>query len=60
MNKPIYLGLSLLELIKIYEFWYGYVKPKYRDKANLRYMDTDSFTVNIKQIIFIKILKMFK
>ena len=60
MNKPIYLGLSLLELSKMYEFWYDYVKPKYRDKANLCYLDTDSFTVNIKQMIFIKILKMFK
>ena len=31
MNKPVYLGLSILELSKIlmYEFWYDYVKPKY-------------------------------
>ena len=31
MNKTVYLGLSILELCKIvmYEFWYGYVKPKY-------------------------------
>ena len=31
MNKPICLGLSILELSKIlmYEFWYDYVKPKY-------------------------------
>ena len=31
INKPVYLGLSILELRKIvmYEFWYGYVKPKY-------------------------------
>ena len=30
MNKPIYLGLSILEISKIlmYEFWYDYVKPK--------------------------------
>ena len=29
MNKPVHLGLSILELIKIlmYEFWYDYVKP---------------------------------
>ena len=28
MNKPVYLGLSILELSKILitEFWYGYVK----------------------------------
>ena len=31
MNKPVYLGLSILELSKIlmYEFCYDYVKPKY-------------------------------
>ena len=30
MNKPIYLGLSILEISKIiiHEFWYDYVKPK--------------------------------
>ena len=31
MNKPIYLGLSILEIsnILMYEFWYDYMKPKY-------------------------------
>ena len=31
MSMNVYLGLSILELSKtvIYEFWYGYVKPKY-------------------------------
>ena len=32
----------------MYEFWYDYVKPKYGEKAKLRYMDTDSFIVYIK------------
>ena len=29
MNKPVYLGLSILDLSKTvtYEFWYDYVKP---------------------------------
>ena len=33
MNKPIYVGLSILENSKIlmYEFWYDYMKPKYDD-----------------------------
>ena len=41
MNKPIYLGLSILDISKItmYEFWYDYVKIKYQDKARLCYMD---------------------
>ena len=47
MNKPIYLGLSIL-VITMYEFWYDYVKIKYQDKARLCYMDTDSFVVYIK------------
>ena len=50
MNKPVYLGLSMLELNErlIYEFWYDYVKPKCDENAKLRYMDTDSFIAYIK------------
>ena len=50
MNKPVYLGLSVLEISNtlMYEFWYDYIKPKYRDNAKLCYMDTDSFIINIK------------
>ena len=50
MNKPVYLGLSLLEISKIlmYEFWYDYMKPKCNDNVKLCYMDTDSFIMNIK------------
>ena len=31
MNKPVYLGLSILEISKslMYQFWYDYIKPKY-------------------------------
>ena len=41
MNKPVYLGMSILDISKtlMYEFWYNYVKPKYNDKAKLCYMD---------------------
>ena len=50
MNKPIYLGLSILEISKIlmYEFWYDYMKSQYNDNVKLCYMDTDSFIMNIK------------
>ena len=50
MRKPVYLGLSILELSRllIYEFWYDYVKSKYGRKAKMCYMNTDSFTVYIK------------
>ena len=54
MNKPIYLGLSILEISKIlmYEFWYDYMKPKYGNDVKLCYMDTDSFIMNIKANYF--------
>ena len=50
MYKPIYIGLSILDIseLAMYEYWYEYVKPNYRDKANIRYMDTDSFMIHVK------------
>ena len=41
MKKPVYLGLSILEISKtlMYEFWYDYIKPKYQNNAKLCYMD---------------------
>ena len=50
MNKPIYLGMSILDISKtlMYEFWYDYIKPKYQDKAKLCYMDIESFIIHIK------------
>ena len=37
MNKPVYSGLSLLELSKIltYKLWYDYIKSKSSKKAKL-------------------------
>ena len=56
MNKPIYLGLPILEISKIimYEFWYDYAKKKYGDMVKLCYMDTDSLIMNIKTKDFYK------
>ena len=56
INKPIYLGLSILEISKIlmYEFWYDYMKPKYGDDVKLCYTDTGSFVMNIKTNDFYK------
>ena len=49
MNKPVYLSMSILDISKtlMYEFLYDYVKPKYKDKAKLCYMDTGSFVINV-------------
>ena len=50
MNKPVHLGLSILELSKIlmYESWYDYLKSKYSENVKLCYMVTGSFIVYIK------------
>ena len=62
VNKPVYIGLPIPELIKIliYEIWYEiwYLKPKYGEKAKWCYMDTESFIVYKKtQMISIKIIQ---
>ena len=56
MNKPMYLGLSILDISKIlmYEFWYDYMKPKYGNRVKLCYMDTNSFIMSIKTNDFYK------
>ena len=47
MNKPVYLGMSILDISKtlMYKFWYDYIKPKYEDRAKLCYTDTDTFII---------------
>ena len=55
-NKPIYLGLAILALskIKMYEYWYDDMKPKYGDRIKLCYMDTNSFIMHSKTEDFYK------
>ena len=50
MTKPLYLGMSILDISKtvMYGFWYDDIGPKYGDNAKLCYADTDSFVVHIK------------
>ena len=52
MNKPVRLGLSILEVSKIlmYEIWYNYEGLKYGEKAKLSYMDSESFVDIYKYI----------
>ena len=56
MNKPIYLGLSILDISKtlMYKFWYDFMKPQYDNDVKLCYMDTDNFVINIKTEDFYK------
>ena len=42
----------------MYEFWYGYLKPKYGEKAKSCYMDTNSFIAYIKtEDIYVDVAK---
>ena len=56
MNKPIYLGMPMLDISKtlMYESWCDNIKPEYQDKAKLCYTDTDSFIIHIKTEDFYK------
>ena len=56
VNKPIYLGMSVLDIRKtlMYEFWFDYVKPKYGDRAKFCYTDADSFVSHTKTQDFYK------
>lgn len=51
-NKPVYIGVSILDISKIrmYEFHYNVMKKKYNDNIELLYTDTDS----LKYLIYTK------
>ena len=54
MNKPVYLGMSILNIIKMlmYEFWYDYAKQSTKTKQNYA-------TWILIALLFIFLLKIF-
>ena len=50
MNKPVYLGMSILDISEtlMYEFRHDCIKPKHQDKMNLCCINSDNFIIHIK------------
>ncbi len=56
LDKPIYLGASILDISKtlMYDFHYDYVKKNYEQKSKLLFTDTDSLCYEIETEDFYK------
>ena len=56
MNRPVYVGMCVLDLSKhlMYDFFYNKLKTQYKSKCNLLYTDTDSLLMNVETEDFYK------
>ena len=50
MNKPVYLGLLILDQSKtvMYDSFHDYIKPKYGENEKICYIDTGNYIVHAK------------
>ena len=50
LNRPVYVGMSILDISKhlLFNYYYNHLKVKYGDMCNLHYTDTDSLLLNIQ------------
>ena len=51
LNRPVYVGMSILDLSKslMYDFYYNQMKAQYGDRVELLYTDTDSLLLEIQK-----------
>ena len=59
IEKPIYIGLCVLDICKtlLYRYHYEVIKPKFGDNAKPMYMDTDSIVYEISNVDVYKFMK---
>ena len=55
LNKPVYIGMCILELSKVlmYEFHYDYIKNECGNNSKLLFTDTDSLMDEIKTDVYL-------
>ncbi|XP_066585192.1 uncharacterized protein [Prorops nasuta] len=59
INKPIYVGMSILDISEIclYDFHYNYMKTSFNDCAKILFMDSDSLIYEIKHFDIYETIK---